>query len=393
LYLFFWKGALVNTGASTGMDLLASHVTITGKVVSAPQRRQANSKLFFLTLSPVYKEEEGITNTTKAIKHVIVKHGRGGIFVDSDELEEFRRNVRCGDTIEVTVGGIEMFKPKGGLEEAELHHAVGARICAMHVHGNTGSARAVVFNRGGGGGGGWNEAGTSAILPPPSTDCVTTSITTAMLDEQDGDAEEKQQHDSSKERFAVFADFISEKFALNASSRIIEVAGGKGDLALLLALKGYRVLLVDPRENSGLLSKRQRKQIRKEGADANFSTHRAYFGNDDATALLISEFQPDIIVGLHPDEATEAIVDSAIANGVPFAVVPCCVYSRIFPGRRVDGTAVRTHGQLCRYLTGKKKGVQMEKLVGFSGKTTVVWSGGKGGGEQLSLCGGCLESP
>ena len=31
------------------------------------------------------------------------------------------------------------------------------------------------------------------------------------------------------------------------------------------------------------------------------------------------------VVGLHPDGATEAIVDFALATGKPFAVVPCCV--------------------------------------------------------------------
>ena len=34
------------------------------------------------------------------------------------------------------------------------------------------------------------------------------------------------------------------------------------------------------------------------------------------------------VVGLHPDEATEAIVDWALANGRSFAVVPCCVFAR-----------------------------------------------------------------
>jgi hypothetical protein len=40
-------------------------------------------------------------------------------------------------------------------------------------------------------------------------------------------------------------------------------------------------------------------------------------------------------VALHPDEATEACVRFAITNRKPFAVVPCCVFSRLFPYRRV----------------------------------------------------------
>ena len=32
------------------------------------------------------------------------------------------------------------------------------------------------------------------------------------------------------------------------------------------------------------------------------------------------------IVGLHPDQATEAIVDVALATRTPFAVLPCCLF-------------------------------------------------------------------
>ena len=41
-----------------------------------------------------------------------------------------------------------------------------------------------------------------------------------------------------------------------------------------------------------------------------------------------------VIVGMHPDQATEAIVDAALRADRPFAVVPCCVYPTLFPRRR-----------------------------------------------------------
>lgn len=34
-----------------------------------------------------------------------------------------------------------------------------------------------------------------------------------------------------------------------------------------------------------------------------------------------------IVIGMHPDQAAGAIVDFAIARGIPFAITPCCVYS------------------------------------------------------------------
>ncbi|KXZ53943.1 hypothetical protein GPECTOR_6g861 [Gonium pectorale] len=42
-----------------------------------------------------------------------------------------------------------------------------------------------------------------------------------------------------------------------------------------------------------------------------------------------------LVVGLHPDQATEAILDFALQGGKPFALLPCCVFPRLFPGRRL----------------------------------------------------------
>jgi hypothetical protein len=39
------------------------------------------------------------------------------------------------------------------------------------------------------------------------------------------------------------------------------------------------------------------------------------------------------IVALHPDEATGSIVTLAMENKIPFVVVPCRVFSRLFPER------------------------------------------------------------
>ena len=41
------------------------------------------------------------------------------------------------------------------------------------------------------------------------------------------------------------------------------------------------------------------------------------------------------VVGMHPDQATEAIADFAIAHRKPFAIVPCCVFPQLHP-ERVD---------------------------------------------------------
>ena len=43
----------------------------------------------------------------------------------------------------------------------------------------------------------------------------------------------------------------------------------------------------------------------------------------------------DLIVGMHSDQAVDAIVDAALYQNISFFVVPCCTYSREFPNRRV----------------------------------------------------------
>ena len=56
-------------------------------------------------------------------------------------------------------------------------------------------------------------------------------------------------------------------------------------------------------------------------------------------------------------QATELIVDAALKYGRPFAVVPCCVFPRLFPHR----PQVRTTAAFCDYLLQKGTGLE----VGF----------------------------
>jgi len=48
---------------------------------------------------------------------------------------------------------------------------------------------------------------------------------------------------------------------------------------------------------------------------------------------------------MHADQATEPCVDLALRNGVPFAVLPCCVMPTLFPLRRQrrNGQPVRSY--------------------------------------------------
>ena len=43
----------------------------------------------------------------------------------------------------------------------------------------------------------------------------------------------------------------------------------------------------------------------------------------------------EMLIGMHPDQATEPIIDMALKYQKPFAVVPCCVFAHENPHRRL----------------------------------------------------------
>lgn len=43
--------------------------------------------------------------------------------------------------------------------------------------------------------------------------------------------------------------------------------------------------------------------------------------------------QCSVVVGMHPDQAAEHLLDFALQNRKPFVLVPCCVYHKQFPHR------------------------------------------------------------
>lgn len=82
------------------------------------------------------------------------------------------------------------------------------------------------------------------------------------------------------------------------------------------------------------------------------------------------------VLGLHPDQATDSIVDFAMQFNKPFAVVPCCVFPRQFQHRRlfVAGAAVQpvlTHAELVEHLLQKSAG--FKTYLRYSGMNQVVY--------------------
>ena len=94
---------------------------------------------------------------------------------------------------------------------------------------------------------------------------------------------------------------------------------------------------------------------------------------DEHDAALESLLRASAVVGMHPDQAAEHICDFALKHEIPFAVVPCCVYSKQFPKRKLpDGTLVKSYEQLLQHLQSKDRRIRKNRLP-FEGKNIVLW--------------------
>ena len=82
---------------------------------------------------------------------------------------------------------------------------------------------------------------------------------------------------------------------------------------------------------------------------------------------------------MHADGATEGIVDFALRRGKPFAVVPCCVYSKEAAELRRDPTSglrmsTMSYPAFIKYLVAKAPGRIRTATLPFEGKNVVVFS-------------------
>lgn len=72
----------------------------------------------------------------------------------------------------------------------------------------------------------------------------------------------------------------------------------------------------------------------------------------DASEALQTILSTELVLGFHPDQATDSAIDLAILLDVPFCIVPCCVFPQEFPNRTLspNGNRVRNYSELIQYL-------------------------------------------
>jgi hypothetical protein len=180
-------------------------------------------------------------------------------------------------------------------------------------------------------------------------------------------------------RARIFASWLINTYGrdfLGGEKGVLDVAGGKGKLSIELSLQGkIHSTVVDPlvRKHGESLEPRDAKKIRKVGAPHPKLLPREF----NQTAFLQecedSVTQSSILVGLHPDECTEDILDIALQYDKAVAIVPCCVFSGFLPIRHLPcGRPVRTYEEFLEYLALKDDRLQQHQLP-FQGRNVVIY--------------------
>mmetsp|Transcript_12055 Transcript_12055/g.14950 ORF Transcript_12055/g.14950 Transcript_12055/m.14950 type:complete len:317 (-) Transcript_12055:1066-2016(-) len=218
----------------------------------------------------------------------------------------------------------------------------------------------------------------------------------------------------------------------SSQMHILDIAGGKGELSARLSLcHRLHVRMVDPREADILdcfhktifrsLPKKWQEKINSEkpkhvlenAVEKRFQQHVMCFPSDADGSTTISELENNdnllhavkhasLLIGMHADGATEAIVDIAMRYRKPFVIVPCCVFPNFFQYRFIprsgsndDSTndaqgqvknmvPVRSHEQFCRYLVLKDSHFKTATLP-FEGRNTAIyWDGCQLDGDDVN---------
>ena len=160
---------------------------------------------------------------------------------------------------------------------------------------------------------------------------------------------------------------------------ILDIAGGRGDLAFELSVKyDLKCIVIDPRQDQTFYRKKyQRKRLKKSGKEG----QELYKTMNNLFNLEFFETYPDfkkstsLVIGLHPDQATEPLVDCSLKLQIPFAVIPCCVFSHENPHRLLkNGLVPNTYETFCEFLLQKANAnVLLTEHLAFQGRNKVIY--------------------
>ena len=129
---------------------------------------------------------------------------------------------------------------------------------------------------------------------------------------------------------------------LSSDGGVLDVAGGQGQLSFQLSKRDLPCCVVDPRPLGGGTWEDRRAAymaMRQKLSDAGarplpvVQHAQRLFNEDFLTHHDSAQLwqRASIIVGLHPDEATDDIVRLSLRENKPFVIVPCCVFPSLYP--------------------------------------------------------------
>jgi hypothetical protein len=193
-------------------------------------------------------------------------------------------------------------------------------------------------------------------------------------------------------RAKIFADFIVDNLLqLDGTDRVLDVAGGKGQLSLALAALGIPCTVVDllqRKQNSSGLRTTVKQLQRQKRPIPTFVTQPFPImplssSSQEPCAMIQSLVDAHTcLVGLHPDQCTEAILDVALRHNKSVAIVPCCVFPSLFPMRMIPSInklakdaemkPVQTYDDFLVYLLCKDARLRRATLP-FEGKNECIY--------------------
>jgi hypothetical protein len=154
-------------------------------------------------------------------------------------------------------------------------------------------------------------------------------------------------------RFNLFGKFIAQTFPVSQYKKVADIAGGKGYLQSNLREYGYDVTTYDQRHG-------------RRNRPGKFQYRYQLFGSNIKESY-------DLLVGMHPDEATDVIIDEAAKRRVPFAICPCCVKPTILQSSFRDSHNYTNWISHLKELAIKNGYKVEEKKLRMTGKSLVLY--------------------
>ena len=183
--------------------------------------------------------------------------------------------------------------------------------------------------------------------------------------------EEFDENDPYKEkqskvaRARLFGEWMIEHYGLNKLQKrgVLDIAGGAGNLSNVLAESAISVTIVDPRSPRKLNKNNKTTKHIKDWFDWQSMTQ-----NEEIRQCLE---ECEVVSGLHPDQATEAIVDVSIKYNKKFAILPCCVFPNEYK-KYMNGKQVVTYLEFVEYLKLKHPNIRTDYLP-FKGRNKILY--------------------